>query len=121
MIPGRGFGLPAGLNHDRLMVLDDEGRPRNAHSRGERRPENDRRVMPGALREDRGFGCDLGLAVSRFEFGLSRALAAAFARRLDGLDLDLLAGTDEAEALLMRDLEQRAHAGEARHRNRNGA
>src|SRR5262245_34886816 len=47
--------------------------------------------------------CDVRAAPSRLDF--------------DRLDLDLLLRTDKAEPLLVRDLEQSAHAAQARHRN----
>ena len=51
------------------------------------------------------------------KLGLGDGLAAAASLDLDRLDLDLLLRTDEAEPLLMRDLEQSAHAAQARQRD----
>src|SRR5512139_2506163 len=102
-----GFGLPAALDHDGLMVLDDEGGACDAHARLELRAQNDGRLMPVALLgEDRALRCDLWLGTAQLKLALLGALAAAFGRHFDRLDLDLLAGTDEAEALLVPDLEQ---------------
>ena len=92
--------------------------PVDAVARRKARAQKDRRLVPVALREDAG---------RRMRRGRRRALAgklrlldrlAAAARLdLDRLDLDVLLRTDEAEALLMRDLEQRPHAAQARERN----
>src|SRR5262245_36249179 len=51
------------------------------------------------------------------EIGTNDLRAAASRLDLDRLDLDLLLRADEAEPLLVRALEQSAHAAQARHGN----
>src|SRR5262245_48703700 len=101
------------------MVLVHEPRAFDAISRREFRAEEDARVVPASARkqpcggmrfERRGWlGRDIGF--------LDR-LSATLGFHLKRLDLDILLRTDEAEALLVGDLEQGAHAAQARERNR---
>ncbi len=52
------FGLPFGLDHHGLMILDDQGRSFDAMARREIGAEKDRRLVPAAAGED--LGDDMG-------------------------------------------------------------
>ena len=67
--------------------------------------KNDGRLVPSAMREECAQRLDVRRRIAHLELGFLCMLATALRRHLDRLDLDLLAGADESEALLMRDLE----------------
>ncbi len=116
------LGMPFGLDHDGLMRLDDQRGPLDAMARLQLLAEIDRRLMPGAASEERSRRMRGGCAGrQRPSIQFFRRLAAAAGLDFDCLDLDVFFRADEAEALLMRDLEQRLHAAQTGDRDRQRA
>src|SRR6185437_15627366 len=95
------LGLPARLDHDRLVILADEGRAHDAHARLEAFAKYDGCLVPSTMREECARRLDVRRRIAHLELGLLCMLATALSRHLDGLDLDLLARTDESVTLLM--------------------
>ena len=99
MVLRRDLCLPAGLDHDGLMRLDDEGRAGDQWPGSSRRARR-RRVVPGAPGEEACFALRFRKFVDRKRHvRLMRMVAAAERLDLDRLDSMALSGLDEAEAL----------------------
>ena len=111
MVLRRHLRLPLRLDHHRLVVLDNQRRPLDAVPGCDVGTKKHGRLVPAPMGEDIGVGVRLG----RRCFGRKRNVAlfhqrtAAHAFDLDRLDLDVLLRADEAEPLLVRDLEPGAH------------
>ena len=107
--------LPFGLDRDGLMILDDERGASDAVARRKAGAQKYRRRVPGAAGEEPRHRMRLRRRRSLLhgELRLDYGLATATSFDLDGLDLDVFLRTDEAEPLLMRDLEQGPHAAQA--------
>jgi hypothetical protein len=112
------FRLPAGLDHDGLMRLDDDRRAGDLLPGLDLLARIDRRVVPFALREEprapgrRGQPFARARACALLEL---RAAADRFDR--DGLHDELLVAIDESEPRLMRALERGLHFFEVRERD----
>ena len=102
---GRHRRLPAGLDHDRLVRLDDEGRAGDRVARLQVFAQEDACPLPGALSIDAGAGMRLRLVAGERLFRLGEVGAAADRLHLEALDHDRLVFEDEAELLAVRRLE----------------
>ena len=119
MIARGDLRLPFGLDHDGLMILDDEGGANDAMARRKAGAQKDRRLVPGAAGEEPRRRMRRRRRAASCTASSGSAIGSPPPRRLDldRLDLDVLLRTDETEALLMRDLEQSPHAAQARDRD----
>src|SRR5262249_39914498 len=109
IVPGK-RRLPARLDHDGLMRLDDDSGAGNGVAGPELIAREYVRAVPAAVGEEAGAARGRGRPRGR-EFGRTFAKGRAAADRLDrhGLDDELLAAVDEAEARFVRTLEGGFH------------
>ena len=88
------------------MIFDDEGGPRDGLPGAQRAAQENRRLVPVPCGEDRRLRMRRDLCRGLVgEIGAGDRCAAAPRLDLDRLDFDLLLRADEAEPLLVRDLE----------------
>src|SRR5262249_19159726 len=114
VISGRQFGLPAWLDHNGLVRLDDNGGSFYAGSRLELVARVKVGFVPIAAGKEFRFACRVWAPAAPTPGGLFGEFGtAADGLDRDGLDDDLLCAIDEAEPRLVSLLERALHSGAA--------
>ena len=96
---------PAGLDHDRLVRLDDQRRPGDGMAGPQAVAQEDARRPPGAFGVDAHACMRMRFVIGERVLRLGDVGAAADRLHLEALDHDRLVLEDEAELLAMRRLE----------------